>query len=99
MELKLIKEEIADLEKSRAVGTLTPYGCRYLKELTYVVEQLSVHLVSERYILVEWLNGKPIIDGSTCFDTKEECLEYYNELPKLAGYDTEYTICTIRNAR
>ena len=62
-------------------------------------ELLNLFSVSERYILVEWLNGKPMIDGSTYFDTKEECLEYYNNLPKLAGYDIEYTICKIRNAR
>ena len=62
-------------------------------------ELLDLFSVSERYILVEWLNGKPMIDGSTYFDTKEECLEYYNNLPKLAGYDIEYTICRIRNAR
>ena len=62
-------------------------------------ELLNLFSVSERYILVEWLNGKPMIDGSTYFDTKEECLEYYNNLPKLAGYDIEYTICRIRNAR
>ena len=62
-------------------------------------ELLNLFSVSELYILVEWLNGKPMIDGSTYFDTKEECLEYYNNLPKLAGYDIEYTICRIRNAR
>tara|TARA_R110002167_G_scaffold38768_2_gene120365 strand:+ start:249 stop:530 length:282 start_codon:yes stop_codon:yes gene_type:complete len=45
MELKLIKEELEDLKRSRAIGTLTPYGCRYLKELNYVVDQLSLHLV------------------------------------------------------
>ena len=56
MELKLIKEEIADLEKSRAVGTLTPYGCRYLKELIYVVEQLSLHLVSQQSeLLIDYM--------------------------------------------
>ena len=62
-------------------------------------ELLDLFSLSERYILVEWLNGKHMIDGSTYFDTKEECLEYYNNLPKLAGYDIEYTICRIRNAR
>lgn len=62
-------------------------------------ELLNLFSVSERYILVEWLNGKPMIDGSTYFDTKEECMEYYNNLPKLTGYDIEYTICRIRNAR
>jgi len=56
MELKLIKEEIADLEKSRAVGTLTPYGCRYLKELTYIIEQLSLHPVSQqRELLINYM--------------------------------------------
>lgn len=60
---------------------------------------LDLYSVSERYLLVEWLNGNPILDGSTYFDSKEECLEYYKNLPKLKGFDIEHTICRIYNAR
>ena len=60
---------------------------------------LDLFAVSERYLLVEWLNGNPILDGATYFDSKEECLEYYKNLPKLKGFDIEYTICRISNAR
>ena len=60
---------------------------------------LDLYSVSERYLLVEWLNGNPILDGATYFDSKEECLEYYKNLPKLKGFDIEHTICRISNAR
>jgi len=59
---------------------------------------LHIGDVSVRYLLVEWLEGNPIIDGAIYFDTKEECLEYWNNLPKYAGYNVEYTICRITNA-
>jgi len=38
---------------------------------------LSQDAVSVRYLLVEWLEGNPLIDGSIYFDSKEECLEYW----------------------
>ena len=60
---------------------------------------LILYSVSERYLLIEWLNGNPMLDGSTYFDSKEECLEYYKKLPKLKGFDIEHTICRISNAR
>gem|GEM_PF-4733869 len=86
-----MKEEMLQILENSSMGE---------KETKAVYnELLNLFSVSERYILVEWLNGKPMIDGSTYFDTKEECLEYYNNLPKLAGYDIEHTICRIRNAR
>jgi len=59
---------------------------------------LSQDAVSVRYLLVEWLEGNPLIDGSIYFDSKEECLEYWNNLPKYAGYKIEHTICRITNA-
>jgi len=59
---------------------------------------LSQDAVSVRYLLVEWLEGNPIIDGAIYFDTKEECLEYWNNLPKYEGFKIEYTICRITNA-
>lgn len=49
------------------------------------------------YLLVEWLNDSPIIDGSVYFDTKEECLEYCKSLPNVEnlGINIKYTICRI----
>lgn len=51
--------------------------------------------VSERYLLIEWINGNPIIDGAKYADTKDELIEYYDSLPKVLG--VEYTICRIYN--
>jgi len=59
---------------------------------------LSQDAVSVRYLLVEWLDDNPIIDGAIYFDTKEECLEYWKNLPKHEGFKIEYTICRITNA-
>ena len=63
-------------------------------------EILNLHSVnSERYLLVEWLNGNPILDGAIYFDSKDECLEYHKNLPKIKSFDIEHTICRISNAR
>lgn len=64
-----------------------------------IKENCNIQPVSERYLLVEWLNGNPILDGATYFDSKEECLEYYNNLPKLKGFNIEHTIFRISNDR
>jgi len=58
---------------------------------------LNLFSVSERYILVEWLNEIPLVDGSLYFDSKEELLEHFKSLPKIEGLT--HTICRIRNAR
>jgi len=55
--------------------------------------------VSERYLLIEWLNGNPMIDGSIYFDSKEDCLTYWQDLPKTDLFDITYTICRITNVR
>ena len=60
-------------------------------------ELLNLFSVSERYILVEWLNEIPLVDGSLYFDSKEELLEYFKSIPKVDG--VTHTICRIRNAR
>ena len=65
------------------------------KEETKALSQIAV---SVRYLLVEWLEGNPILDGAIYFDTKEKCLEYWNNLPKYEGFKIEYTICRITNA-
>jgi hypothetical protein len=55
----------------------------------------AIFNVKVRYLLIEWLNGNPIIDGCKHFKTKGECLEYYNKLPKIGS--VEYTICETVN--
>jgi len=45
----------------------------------------------EKYLLITWINGNPIIDGCVYADTKEEIMEYYKSLPTIKG--VEYTIC------
>ena len=86
MELKLIKEELEDLKRNRAIGTLTPYGCRYLKELNYIVEQLSLQPVSESYIM-NWIKtedqkpeiGKKIICYSKIYSGDALFIGYYSD--------------------
>ena len=53
--------------------------------------------VSVRFLLVQWLNGNPIIDGAIYFETREDCLKYWESLPKINGFESEYTICRITN--
>ena len=60
-------------------------------------ELLDLFSVSERYILVEWLNEIPLVDGSLYFDSKEDLLEYHKKQPRVEG--VTHTICRIRNAR
>ena len=53
--------------------------------------------VSERYLLIEWIHGQPVIDGAKYADTKQELMDYYDSLPKLPKSLVEYTICRIYN--
>ena len=55
--------------------------------------------VSERYLLIEWIQGYPAIDGAKYADTKQELMDYYDSLPKLPKSLVEYTICRIYNVR
>lgn len=55
--------------------------------------------VSERYLLIEWLDSNPMIDGSIYFDSKEDCLTYWEKLPKTKLFDITHTICRITNVR
>ena len=55
--------------------------------------------VSERYLLIEWIQGHPVIDGAKYADTKQELMNYYDSLPKLPKSLVEYTICRIYNVR
>jgi len=55
--------------------------------------------VSERYLLIEWIQGHPVIDGAKYADTKQEIMDYYEALPKLPKSLVEYTICRIYNVR
>ena len=57
--------------------------------------------INELYLLIEWLNGNPAIDGAYYFDNKEDAIKYYNDLPKIIipGFVIEYTICRIYNKK
>jgi hypothetical protein len=59
--------------------------------------QLQQTGVSVRFLLVHWVNANPIIDGAIYFDTREDCLKYWESLPKINGIEIEYTICRIKN--
>jgi hypothetical protein len=58
---------------------------------------LDKKTVCVRFLLVQWLDGAPIIDGATYFDTREDCLKYCESLPKINGLQIDYTICRITN--
>jgi hypothetical protein len=53
----------------------------------------------EKYLLVLWLNEDAIIDGAYYFDTREDALNYWESLPKIArvseNVEITYTICRI----
>ena len=55
--------------------------------------------VSEHYLLIEWINGQPIIDDAKYAFTKQEIIDYHDSLPKLPKSLVEYTICRINNVR
>ena len=45
------------------------------------------------YMAVEWLNKKPIIDGSKVFKDKNKCIEYIQDLQRINGL--EWTIARL----
>jgi hypothetical protein len=45
------------------------------------------------FMAVEWLNNKPIINGSKVFKDKIKCIEYIQNLPKIDGL--EWTIAKL----
>ena len=55
----------------------------------------AIQLVSERFLLVEWIEDNPCIDGANYFDSMEECLKYVKSLPEAEGMKIERTICRI----
>tara|TARA_R110002096_G_scaffold159247_1_gene324976 strand:- start:69 stop:359 length:291 start_codon:yes stop_codon:yes gene_type:complete len=58
-------------------------------------EQLTLTDVVERFALIQWINGQPLIDGSDSFNTKEDALKHWQTLPKIDN--VIYTVCRIRN--
>lgn len=62
-------------------------------------QQDSQGNASERYLLVEWIKGQPIIDGAKYADTRGELVEYLDQLTKLPNSLVEYAICRIYNVR
>lgn len=56
----------------------------------------------KKYLIVEWLNGNPILNGANYYDEKEDALKAALYLEGLAeksktmtGVSVEYTICEI----
>lgn len=56
----------------------------------------DIPVISERYLLVEWIDGNPSIDGALFFNDKKSLMDYWESLPKIDL--VKHTICTIRNA-
>lgn len=69
----------------------------HTENLENKVKTLNIDDVSERILLVRWMDGNPILDGAEYFIDMDEALERYNEIPKFKN--VEYTICKIKNAR
>jgi len=42
--------------------------------------------------VVEWLNDKPFLNGMKYFETKKECLDYIDGIPRFDGLKADYTI-------
>lgn len=51
------------------------------------------------YLLIEWVDGNPIVNGATYYETRGECLNAYNRLSSIykiyPNYKAEFTICVI----
>jgi hypothetical protein len=54
-------------------------------------------MTGERFLLIEWIKGNPVIDGAEYADTRKELMDYCDSLPKVSG--VEYTICRIYDVR
>jgi|TARA_R110001606_G_scaffold389968_1_gene556584 hypothetical protein len=59
------------------------------------LDLLTIPDVIERFALIQWINGQPLIDGSDSFNTKEDALKHWQTLPKIDN--VIYTVCRIRN--
>jgi hypothetical protein len=56
---------------------------------------------NEKYLVVEWLLGNPIIDGAEYFDSEESAIKSYEIRKELAdklavNLKISFTICKIR---
>ena len=70
-------------------------GRVYKACLDAIMEALTLTDVVERFALIQWINGQPLIDGSDSFNTKEDALKHWQTLPKIDN--VIYTVCRIRN--
>jgi hypothetical protein len=92
--LNEIKNQLEQLEHKGYEKNSFKSG--YLLGYTKALQLLQPD-VSVRFLLVQWVNANPIIDGAIYFDTREDCLKYWESLPKINGIEVEYTICRIKN--
>lgn len=66
---------------------MTPVFCHHFKVL-YMNE-------GEKVVLIQWINGNPVLDGSLYFDSMPECTLYVSMLPVVPF--VKYTIIRIEN--
>lgn len=57
-----------------------------------------------KYVMIHWIDGNPLIDGSMYFDSKEECLnhiKYIEEIVKQVDTKLEstFTMCRLYKYR
>lgn len=49
----------------------------------------------EKFVLIQWINGNPVLDGSLYFDSMPECTLYVSMLPVIPF--VEHTVIRIEN--
>lgn len=49
----------------------------------------------EKVVLIQWINGNPVLDGSLYFDSMSECTLYVSMLPVIPF--VKYTVIRIEN--
>lgn len=49
----------------------------------------------EKVVLIQWINGNPVLDGSLYFDSMQECTLYISMLPVIPF--VKYTVIRIEN--
>ena len=53
----------------------------------------------EKFLIVEWLDNQPIIDGANYYDTHEDamkrCVSLYEKSGNILAINVRYTVCRI----
>ena len=90
-------DSVNDISKFKFNSKEVDLFCGMLKRFgeMKVSQALNLTDVVERFALIQWINGQPLIDGSDSFNTKEDALKHWQTLPKIDN--VIYTVCRIRN--